>query len=35
MACRENLNVEFAGGQDRDAMLEALGKAKLLVIPFE
>ena len=35
MARRENLNVEFAGRQDRDVVLDALGKAELLVVPSE
>ncbi len=32
---RENLNVEFAGLQDRDAVLDVLRRAELLVIPSE
>jgi glycosyltransferase involved in cell wall biosynthesis len=35
MARHENLNVEFMGRQDRDAVLDALGKAELLVVPSE
>ena len=35
MARRENLNVEFMGRQDRDAVLDVLGKAELLVVPSE